>query len=488
MYPLRTSLHTPATRRLHTNAVVSHAQVAELSQKLQEIEVGQPADAAKHRISLTTYNTFLKGLSVALPSACLRMQPYANYETDVGVSWHALRPRAGVDEHVLVGALGLSIGMILTAALNVMYLFLVSNTGVDGFTHMELRQACEETWVPGFSMDAVIDGTAVVKDATAVAYVMKLGTCEQADGPLRAFSLSLLFPVVGCLTLCMAPLLFMRNAEATALVRLLSEPKTLIVILQAVGKAGLDTITLTKFPVAVRLYSIPSTGAAMLAGRLSYCLLLPVSVIIFIMLDVCVVTAPRMRGVFGMSILVLMLCELYSFGLELPTVVEPRDDFAFQLARNFDFALLAMLAGAIAATLSHPNDMAFVHLPTDLPELILFDTGRRRQRAAQLASMKKYRKHANKLKSLQRKKLDVAKTGSKLVRGASRNSVHMLHQVLIPESERTTVFAPKTPEKALEKAPEKKSSMKAGTQNGVPNQRQGEKSPAKLQAASFKRE
>merc|ERR1712194_705456 len=218
---------------------------------------------------------------------------------------------------------------------------------------------------------------------------------------------------------------------------------------------GLDTITLTKFPVAVRLYSIPSTGAAMLAGRLSYCLLLPVSVIIFIMLDVCVVTAPRMRGVFGMSILVLMLCELYSFGLELPTVVEPRDDFAFQLARNFDFALLAMLAGAIAATLSHPNDMAFVHLPTDLPELILFDTGRRRQRAAQLAS---------------------------------RNSVHMLHQVLIPESERTTVFAPKTPEKALEKAPEKKSSMKAGTQNGVPNQRQGEKSPAKLQAASFKRE
>ena len=369
--------------------------------------------------------------------------------------------------------------MILTAALNVIYLYLVYNTGADGFTHLELRQACEETWVPGFTMDAVIDGTAVVQDATAVAYVMKLGTCEEADGPLRAFSLSLLFPVVGCLTLCMAPLLFMHNAEATALVRLLSEPKTLIVILQAVGKAGLDTITLTKFPVAVRLYSIPSTGAAMLAGRLSYCLLLPVSVIIFIMLDVCVVTAPRMRGVFGMSILVLMLCELYSFTMELPTVVEPRDDLSFQLARNFDFALLAMLAGAIAATFSHPNDMAFVHLPTDLPELILFDTGRRRQRAAALASMKKYRKHANKLKSLQRKKLDVGKTSSKLARKASTNSIHMIHQVMIPESERTTIFAPSVPER--------KSSMKAGSQSGVPNQRQGDKSPAKLQAASFSR-
>ena len=440
--------------------MVSHAQVAQLSQKLQGIEVAQPVDAAAHRISLTTYSTYLNGLSVALPSACLRMQPYANYETDVGVSWHALRPREGVDKRVRVGALGLSIGMILTAALNVIYLLLVHSTGTGGFTHLELRQACEETWEPGFTMDAVIDGTAVVKDATAVEHVMKLGTCEQADGPLRAFSLSLLFPVVGCLTLCMAPLLFMQNAEATALVRLLTEPKTLILILQAVGKAGLDTITLTKFPVAVRLYSIPSTGSAMLAGRLTYCLLVPVSVILFILLDVCVVTAPRMRSVFGISILVLMLCELYTFTLKLPTVVEPRDDFTFELARNFDFALLAMLAGAIAATFFHPNDMAFVHLPTDLPELVLFDTGRRRQRAAQHASMMKYRKHANKLQSMMRRKkagvagvAGVAKTGGKkLVQGATvatqaaKKADHMLHQ-------------------AMHKSPEKMS-PKASSQNG----------------------
>ena len=44
--------------------------MAELSQKLQEIEVGQPADATKHRVSLTTYNTFLKGLSVSRGTRC----------------------------------------------------------------------------------------------------------------------------------------------------------------------------------------------------------------------------------------------------------------------------------------------------------------------------------------------------------------------------------------------------------------------------------
>ena len=139
-----------------------------------------------------------------------------------------------------------------------------------------------------------------------------------------------------------------------------------------------------------------------------------------------------------------MLCELYTFTLKLPTVVEPRDDFTFELARNFDFALLAMLAGAIAATFFHPNDMAFVHLPTDLPELILFDTGRRRQRAAQHASMMKYRKHANKLQSMMRRKkagvagvADVAKTGGrKLVQGATvatqaaKKADHMLHQAM----------------------------------------------------------
>lgn len=382
--------------------MVFRAQVGELSQKLQEIEVGQPADAMEHCVSLKTYHTFIKGLSVALPSACLRMQPYANYETDVGVSWHALRPRAGVDQRVLIGTTGLSIGMTLTAALCVMYIAFVRFTGADGFTHLQLRQACEETWVPGFTMDAVDDGT-------AVAYVMRLGNCEEGDGPLRASSLSVLFPVVGCLTLCMSPLIFWRNAEATALVRLLGEPRTLIVILQAVGKAGLDTITLTRFPVAIRLYSVPSAGGAMLAGRLAYCLFLPVSVIVFVMLDVCVVTAPRMRCIFGGAILVLMLCEMWTFSLDLPTTVEPKNDMSFRLARNFDFALLAMLFGAIAATFAHPNQLAFVHLPTDLSELILFDTGRRRQQAAQLASARKYSKHSHKLQSLQREKKEKSK-------------------------------------------------------------------------------
>ena len=100
------------------------------------------------------------------------------------------------------------------------------------------------------------------------------------------------------------------------------------------------------------------------------------------------------------------------------------------------------------------------HLPTDLPELVLFDTGRRRQRAAQHASMMKYRKHANKLQSMMRRKkagvagvADVAKTGGrKLVQGATvatqaaKKADHMLHQ-------------------AMHKSPEKMS-PKASSQNG----------------------
>ena len=120
-------------------------------------------------------------------------------------------------------------------------------------------------------------------DGTAVAYVVQLGTCAQADGPLNIFRLSVLFPAMGIIALCMSPLIFWRNAEATALVRLLREPRTLIVLLQAIGKAGLDTITLSRFPVAVRLYSIPNAGGIMLAGRLTYMLLLPLSVVIFVM-------------------------------------------------------------------------------------------------------------------------------------------------------------------------------------------------------------
>ena len=393
------------------------AQVGELSQKLQEIEVGQPMDATKHCTSLTTYSTFLKGLSAALPAACLRMQPFANYEADVGVSWHSLRPRAGIDRRVQIGALCLSIGMTLTVLLCLVYIFVVNTTGAGGFTHLQLRRACEETWVPGFAVEAD-------DQESAVAYVLELGNCEHADGPLRVFSLSVQFPVVGCLTLCLSPLIFWHNAEATALLRLLGEPRTLIVMLQAIGKAGLDTITLSRFPVAVRLYSIPDTGGAMLVGRLTYCLFLPLSVIIFVMLDVCVVTAPRMRCVFGSAILILMLCELWSFTLELPTMVEPRDSVSFQLARNFDFALLAMLFGAIASTFTHPNDMAFVHLPTDLSELVLFDTGLRRQKAAQLASARKYSKHAHKLQSLQKVKPEshLADTGRVLLKSAASHT------------------------------------------------------------------
>ena len=126
--------------------------------------------------------------------------------------------------------------------------------------------------------------------------------------------------------------------------------------------------------------------------------------------------------------------------------------------------------------------MAFVHLPTDLPELILFDTGRRRQRAAQHASMMKYRKHANKLQSMMRRKkagvagvAGVAKTGGKkLVQGATvatqaaKKADHMLHQAGATVATQAAKKADQVDHmlhQAMHKSPEKMS-PKASSQNG----------------------
>ena len=363
--------------------------------------MGQPIEAQRYSVSIATYSTFLQGLSTALPAACLRMTPFANYDSEVaGVSWYALRPKEGVNTNVRFAARVLSFGMTLTALLRVAFVLTVFAPAQGGFTNLELRRACEETWTPTFD-----NSTHAHESDSAVAYVLRLGTCSDDEGPLSIFSFSVAFPIVGCITLCFSPLMFWRNAESTALVRLLGEPRTLILMLQAVGKAGLDTITLTRFPVAVRLYSVPYTGGMMLSGRLFYCLFMPMSVILFIMMDICIVTAPRMRCVFAITLLVHMSCELaLNQYIDLPSIAEAQADPASGLARNLDFALLTALAGAIASTLSDPKNMTFVKLGTDLNELVLFDTGLRRQKATLLAEERKASIHSSKLRSRHQEK------------------------------------------------------------------------------------
>ena len=45
----------------------------------------------------------------------------------------------------------------------------------------------------------------------------------------------------------------------------------------------------------------------------------------------------------------------------------------------------------IASTLADPSSMAFIKLPTDLHDLVLFDTGQRRLKEKELAAERQYR-------------------------------------------------------------------------------------------------
>ena len=68
---------------------------------------------------------------------------------------------------------------------------------------------------------------------------------------------------------------------------------------------------------------------------------------------------------------------------------------AVEVARRIDFGLLLMLSGAIWATLSHPFNLTFIQLPTDLHELVLFDTAMRRSRDQTEAFERNYRRRGS---------------------------------------------------------------------------------------------
>ena len=165
---------------------------------------------------------------------------------------------------------------------------------------------------------------------------------------------------------------------------------------QAIARAGLTSISLTRFPVAIRLYSVPQVGGAMLTGRLLECLFLPCATILFVLMDCFVVTAPRMRCVLALTLLFHMSVELLffqnggTFVTEQPLILETLDDVGLEIARKIDFSLLLILLGATISTLLHPNSMTFITLPVDLEELVLYDTGVRRLKDEQLSAEKQY--------------------------------------------------------------------------------------------------
>ena len=66
--------------------------------------MGQPRDAKTHHVAIATYQTYLQGLSSALPKAVMRVQPFANDEpTEGAISWQAHRPREGVARRLSAG-------------------------------------------------------------------------------------------------------------------------------------------------------------------------------------------------------------------------------------------------------------------------------------------------------------------------------------------------------------------------------------------------
>ena len=398
-------------------AILAEAEdeVGELSQKLQEIEVGQPKAAFEHRAALGTYRTYLQALAKALPLAHCRVQPFANelpqphhegapspqlprqkqQQQQQRLSWHALRPSEGVEPRVQKASAQMAIGFGLGALLR--FVYLVAALGPcdsSGFSCWQLRRACEERWAPGF-----VEPVNATNASGAAIYVASLPEGEQCDdgnGPLRLFAMACVSPIIGCLTLLLAPRLVRDNADAIALQRLLSDPRVLLVMLQAITRAGLVTVSLTRFPVAVELYSVPKVGGALLTARLLECLFMPCAIILFVLMDCCVVTAPRMRCVLALALLLHMLVELFTVeSSNLPTVEEAKDDVATQVARNIDFSLLVMMSGAIASTLRFPKSMTFIQLRTDLQELVLFDTARERRKQQRLAAEFEYESRVN---------------------------------------------------------------------------------------------
>ena len=113
--------------------------------------------------------------------------------------------------------------------------------GGGGFNHWQLRGACEQRWAPAA---AYAEGGAPERPSgeyaeprlpPAVSYVASLDAaygCDAALGPLQYFALLCVAPAVGCATLLLTPLVFIKNTDPTALDRLIKDAKVLLLMLQ----------------------------------------------------------------------------------------------------------------------------------------------------------------------------------------------------------------------------------------------------------------
>ena len=342
-------------------------EVSELSHKLQEVEIGQPRDVDQNNGQFIYYQTYLLSLAKALPYAMLHLQPFHGEGSGFGgynaAAWIDLRHKPKVVQQVQLGAKLITLGLLCQLFGRLTFLLVVYRSGEAGDRPIDKRMRCEELWASGNVTNATDAGD---------------GDCNAADGPMAIFAWSVIVPALGILTIAFTPLLFKDNANAVALKRLLGEPRVLLIMLQAVTRTGLTANNITRFPVAIELYSVPIVGASMMAGRLCDLLFFPCSIIVFILMDACVTTAPRMRCLYGVFLLFFMSSEIFeNDNSQLPSVLELQRDWGYSASRKLDFSLLLMLASAILSTASHPHKMNFISNATEIMELVIFDEGAR---------------------------------------------------------------------------------------------------------------
>lgn len=418
-------------------------EVGEMSLKLQEVDVAQPRDCrldngrGPHTDVFEHYQTFLLSLSKALPLATLHVQPFTSGADMSGQQeWAALKIKPEVAARVEMGAKLVAASLLCQMFARLIFMLCASEPGgyFAGPSPNEERLQCERVWYllardeEGIS---IVDGGLGPNEMWSYRNVTLNDTatndrCNEPGGPLDFFQWSVTAPVLGIVTLLVTPLLFAGNANPLALQRLLEEPRVLLLLLQSVLRTGIAANNITAFPVAVRLYSLPGTGGALMAAQLMDLLYFPCSIIAFILMDSLVHTAPRMRCLFGISVLFYMCSELLNseINAHFPTVLESAEDFSVSISRKIDFSILLMLMSSIVNTVYRPRNLNFITLPTELMELIIFDTSTRNLRAETRNHARKYHESVREVVSDSRPTLTrvtKGRTGSTSKSGSSRN-------------------------------------------------------------------
>ena len=376
---------------------LTQSDVTQLMQKLIEIEIGQPREAKERHEEITTYRTYLKGLNRSLPAARLRLEPFLNNSVE-NSAWQTIRHPTALRTSVNRAAWRLLIGCgasLLARILVHAFLFLPLAGGEE--SAVTRRVDCERLFALNTTTAELnnIFNTAqkeALDSGDDYAHLFPSSGCDSSDAHLYPFYASCISPLLGIFSvLSFSSSLFKGNANPTALKQLLTDPRVLIIMLQVITRAGLVTSNMTRFPVSHKVYSISGVGTSLFLAKLLDCLFLPCAIVLFVLMDCLVVTAPRMRCVLALLLLFMLVESVaYSQFSELPSVLEYRaDKEGASVIVGLETGLLAMMLGAIISSVLTPRELTFVKLPTGLMDLVLFEAGNQKLKKQQRVQARK---------------------------------------------------------------------------------------------------